>query len=469
MTATVPALSRAPSERGGSRVAIPVLLIVGAAGLAAIAGSGRVLIGPIEVTLAIVGTLGLLASVAHPGFGVAMLPLVASAVPFAVGTGTQSGIVAGLLLAVLLLAIWAIRSILERDLTLIRSPINAPTFALMGVWIAAYLYSNAVRPPEVRIWPGFPVAQAGGVALVLVLAGALLLAANAGRDLRWMRVSTWGFIGLGALGIAAFFARAEGSFAFLHTGGVFTLWVVALAYGQAAFNERLPWPARLGLLALVAAWMYKAAVAQSLWLSGWLPPLAALAVITLSRSKWAFSVLLLAVVAALAYRFDLVYGAIWEAQVEEGSHTRLDIWLQAWDLLSQYPLLGTGPAGYAVFYMTYYLDSEYSMSTHSNYVDIAAQTGLLGAFIFVWFMLALVVVGLRACQRWRSGFAAGYAQGAFGGLVGVFVAMALGDWFIPFVYNQTIAGFRYTAQSWVYLGFLAGLATLRPATEADSA
>jgi hypothetical protein len=37
------------------------------------------------------------------------------------------------------------------------------------------------------------------------------------------------------------------------------------------------------------------------------------------------------------------------------------------------------------------------------------------------------------------------------------VAMALGDWVIPFVYNQTLAGFRFTVHNWLILGALAGL------------
>ena len=35
--------------------------------------------------------------------------------------------------------------------------------------------------------------------------------------------------------------------------------------------------------------------------------------------------------------------------------------------------------------------------------------------------------------------------------------MAFGDWVIPFVYNQTIGGFRYTVHSWLILGALAAM------------
>ncbi|HUX87697.1 MAG TPA: hypothetical protein VMW65_11900, partial [Chloroflexota bacterium] len=89
------------------------------------------------------------------------------------------------------------------------------------------------------------------------------------------------------------------------------------------------------------------------------------------------------------------------------------------------------------------------------------ETGILGSIVFIWFLLTLVFVGARACRQWRSGFPAGFVYGAYGGLFAVLVAMALGDWFIPFVYNQTIAGYRYTVQSWIFLGFLAAFAAMR--------
>ena len=105
------------------------------------------------------------------------------------------------------------------------------------------------------------------------------------------------------------------------------------------------------------------------------------------------------------------------------------------------------------------------MSTHSDYVDIVLETGLVGSIIFLWLIGSLIVVGWRARGQWHRGFESGFSKGAFGGLIGLIVAMQLGDWFIPFVYNQTIVGFQYTVHSWVFLGFLAALALRKPAPE----
>ena len=42
--------------------------------------------------------------------------------------------------------------------------------------------------------------------------------------------------------------------------------------------------------------------------------------------------------------------------------------------------------------------------------------------------------------------------------------MMLGDWVLPFAYNQTIAGYKYTVYSWIFLGTLIAL---RPLIEAQ--
>jgi O-antigen ligase len=393
--------------------------------------------------------------------GVALLPVVGAAVPFSIGTGTGSPIVAALVLAVFLLAAWVAAASLAREFRIAKSPLNAPLVAVGLVWVIAYLYSNVERPPLVRLWPGFPMAQLGGLGVVLVSLGVLVLAANTGRDVRWVQLATWSFLGTALIAAAAFYLGLHSAMGVIETGGLFTMWTVSLAYSQALFNERLPGWLRVGLVLLVAVWVYKAVALQTWWFSGWLPALVTIAVITFFRSKRAFAVLAVLGVAALTVHSSEVYDAVWGGAVKKGDLTRLDIWEQTWQLVQAHPVLGVGPAGYAVYFMSFDLNSGRSMSTHSNYLDIVAQTGFIGAALFAWLLMVLFLLGWRARRRWRSGFLGGYAQGAFAGFVGLLVAMSQGDWFTPFVYNQTIAGFRYTVHSWVFLGLLSSLALLR--------
>jgi O-antigen ligase len=451
-----------PSVRTLRTLAIFLALLLLITSLA----SGRMPARLVSVApLAVVAVIGLAVVATRLEVGVALLPAVGALVPFSIGTGTKSPIVAALLYAVFLAAVWLTRGFLAKKLALVDLPINAPSIALLTVWIISYLYSDVSRDPLVWNWNDIALPRLGQLGIVLISGVILLIAANSCRDQHVLPVATWSTIGCGILAVGAFYTRHESAIWFLNSGGLFTMWGISLSYGQALFNQRLSKWVRLGLLAFVALWLYKAMILQTSWFSGWLPSLVALLVITFFRSRRAFLLLIVAGAAAVSLRYDAVYHALWTTKVDSGDLTRLDIWAQALDLFHRHPILGTGPAGYAAYFQSLYLNSAFSLSTHSNYVDVLIETGLIGTMIFIWLLVAMLVAGWRARSTWLDGFAGGYAQGAFGGLVGALVAMQLGDWVIPFVYNQTIAGFRFTVHTWVFVGFLAGLAVLSPKRE----
>ncbi|MBX6772207.1 MAG: O-antigen ligase family protein [Chloroflexi bacterium] len=445
-----------------------------AAAIGAIFGSGRL---SLQGMMLLLGGIALgpvaLVVLLRPGVGTGLLPLVAAVVPLSIGTGTQSPLVAALLFAMLLTALWIVRGALTRNLVLVRSPVVAPTIVLMLIWIVAFLVSSVNRPALVWLWDAFFLPRLGQLGVVLVSAFVLLLALNTGRDLHWLAVATWTLIICGAVAVAAFFFHAETAIRFLSTGGLFTMWGISLAYGQALFNGGLSRWLRLALIGLVIAWLIKALVMQSIWFSGWLPALVVVLVLTLLRSRIAFAGVVAVGAVWVFLNQSTVQYVLYTQKVEEGDLTRAAIWAQAWELVHAHPILGTGPAGYAAYYMSVFPNSQYSMSTHSNYMDILVETGVVGAFAFGWFFLALLRAGWTARRRWPSGFVGGVAQSSFAGIFGVLAAMMLGDWFIPFVYNQTIAGFRYTMYSWLFFGYLAALAAQptgtqgRPAAEPE--
>jgi O-antigen ligase len=180
---------------------------------------------------------------------------------------------------------------------------------------------------------------------------------------------------------------------------------------------------------------------------------------SLLRSRWAFLLVLAVSVVAGWPRVDELLNAEVTGANAEGNFLRLELWRQSLDVTASQPLLGTGVAGYAIYYMTFF--PERALSSHSTYLDVISQTGLVGSIFFVWLLVAMFRIGLLARRRWPSGFAAGFVNGVLAGMVGVLVAMALGDWLIPFVYNQTIAGFRYTVHSWLLFGALAATLGIR--------
>jgi O-antigen ligase len=98
-----------------------------------------------------------------------------------------------------------------------------------------------------------------------------------------------------------------------------------------------------------------------------------------------------------------------------------------------------------------------SFNSHNNYVDILAQTGLVGLICFLWFLGEVGWLGWRLREHMSAGFAQAYVYGALGGLVGTVVAGMLGDWMLPFFYNIGLSGFRSSMLGWLFLGGLVSL------------
>ena len=123
-----------------------------------------------------------------------------------------------------------------------------------------------------------------------------------------------------------------------------------------------------------------------------------------------------------------------------------------WRVTDQHLLFGTGPAGYAAYYMSYFPTE--AMATHSNYLDIIAQTGVVGFVLCIWFFISLAWQGYRLVSRLkgRGDFIEGMANAVFAGTIACIVMMGFGDWLFPFAYTQTIAGFNYAVYNWIFMG-----------------
>jgi len=167
----------------------------------------------------------------------------------------------------------------------------------------------------------------------------------------------------------------------------------------------------------------------------------------------------LLVVAAIAiYAMRGFFLQVATDNIADGSLERLDLWEQNWKVISAHWFLGTGPGGYAVYYITYFRDT--ARSTHNNYFDILAQFGVVGTLVWLWLVCASLWEGWRLSQRAAPGFLRTLAIVATGGWFGAQVAMFFGDWVLPFVYNVTISGYKFTVYTWIFLGMLISIRRL---------
>lgn len=394
-------------------------------------------------------------------YGVPAIIATAAFVRFSLSTGTQSRIVASLLMTFIFIALWFARMlVVDKRLRLKPANTNVPLLAFLVTAVVSYVWSNAFRDALVVVWGSWPFVQLGALAVTILLPGAFLFTINSASEVRWLKMLCGLMIGIGVLALVAHFLNVY--LPFLNTRGLFSLWFVSLAYAQALFNKKLSFGLRLTLLGLVGAWLYIYFITQVEWLSGWLPSLIAVAMISLSRSRWLFLVLILLLVIYVGLNWDYYVGTVVADESEVSGNTRMNAWEHNWRVTGKHLVFGTGPAGYAAYYMSYF--PAEAMATHSNYIDVLAQNGIFGLFFCLWFFGALVWTGYRVRRRVRglADFSEGFANATLAGCVGVIVAMGLGDWMFPFVYTQTIAGFDYAVYSWVLLGGMVALSNIYP-------
>jgi O-antigen ligase len=239
---------------------------------------------------------------------------------------------------------------------------------------------------------------------------------------------------------------------------MFWVWLVAMAFSQAAYNSKLKPGQRAALFALVLGAFFVALVQNRDWTSGWLPPAFAFgAILIFSRSRWSWIAFVVGAL-ALVLKADSIQRLIYSGGNTYSLMTRLEAWRIIAEIVKANPLLGLGPANY-YFYTPLYSILGYTVqfNSHNNYVDLIAQVGLLGLLAFLWFSAEVGWLGLRLRTLAPAGFAEAYVYGALGGLVGTLVAGMLGDWFLPFVYNVGLSGFRASVLAWVFLGGLVAI------------
>jgi O-antigen ligase len=236
-------------------------------------------------------------------------------------------------------------------------------------------------------------------------------------------------------------------------GTVFFVWLVALAFSQSLFNGDLHPAWRWALGGLVLITLYTLFIVKFEDKSGWLSVFVGIAVIVTARS-WRVGLVLIPV-AVLSALF------LWTRLVGTDDYsisTRFDAWVIMAQIIKISPVWGLGFANY-YWYTPLFPIRGYAVSfnSHNNYLDIVAQTGVVGLICFVWLLFEVGWLGWQLRKHAPAGFAQAYVYGALGGLAGMIVAGTLGDWVLPFFYNIGLDGFRSSMLGWLFLGGLVSL------------
>jgi hypothetical protein len=387
-----------------------------------------------------------------PSLGLIFASVAGMVVPFL----GPSGLNVTMILVALLLGLWPLDMIVRQSQ--IRLAPSRTVWPLLSFLVVAFISFGIGQLPWFSFALHAPLgAQLGGLSIIVLSAGTFLLAANQVRDLGWLSRITWAFLAIAALSVVFRSVLPElGLFTrelFQPMGTLFYVWLVAMAFSQAVFNRDLHSGWRLALGGLVLVTLYIQFFLKFDDKSGWISSFVCIAAIIAARSWRAGLVLVPVAILSTLYLWTGLVGTD-----EYSISTRFDAWLIMAQIVKISPLLGLGFANY-YWYTPLFPIRGYAVSfnSHNNYVDIVAQTGLLGLVFFFWFLWEVGRLGWQLRESVPAGFARAYVYGALGGLAGMAVAGMLGDWVLPFFYNVGLNGFRASMLGWLFLGGLVSL------------
>lgn len=380
------------------------------------------------------------------------------------------GITLSLIVAIGLSALWLVRQlIVVRRFVFPSSSAIMPTFAFIAVALLSYGWSFIAADPFLVTWSTFPFTQLGQLAIFVVSPLVMLLTASLVTRAPHLKNLVYVFLGMMLIGGIAELLLLPVR---LNMRGVHYTWMVCLAFGQLVYNRTMSLGQRGWMIALLAIWFLVSFMRGITWVSGWLPGMLGIVVLTFFKSKRLFLFLLLVMV-VVSVVAGTWFEERFEAEYDESGSTRLYRWQTIFELpfVWNHWVLGTGPAGYARYFMTYIPNN--AMSTHSNYLDVFLQLGVLGIVTLLWLIGALFWESIKLQRVSISDpFVAAYARSTLAMPPVILLAMFLGDWFTPFVYNQGLVGFSWTINSWIFLGALVALPNIlageRLAVEGDA-
>ena len=443
------------------RTAIFTLILAGVALLSAliapqIASSSR--LSPLFL-VAIFGLVAVLIILQMPILGIVGLIPAALMFPVSLSTGTGSGLNGAILLLLLLIGLWMLDMIARQHQVRLlnsRSVIVSIVFGVIA--LVSFLFGQYSWYPT----NSAPLAaQIAGLMMYILSIGTVLLVGHQVNSIRGLQWMTGVFLAIGSVYIIARFIppfqrNIYEVFARHATlGCLFYVWFAAIGVSQAIFNHELSRWLRYAIGGMMLAVAYLNLGESRFWMSGWLPALVGVtAILVLAKPRFGIWVVSISAI-LIIINTQVVDTLMSEGDNAYSTLTRLEAWKVMFQLIKTNPIFGLGMANYYWYTHLYpILGYSVSFSSHNNYIDLVAQTGLIGLIGFFWLMGELGWLGWKLKSVVPEGFPRAYVYGAIGGLAGTLFAGLLGDWFIPFVYNIGLEGFRASMLAWLFLGGL---------------
>ena len=408
-------------------------------------GSSRLMILSLAL---LVGTAGVLILLKQPNLGFILIYIGGMFVPYS----GPAGVNAAVIFTAVILGIWLMEMfVVQRTFSLIKSRALLPFIIMLIISVIAF---GMGQIPWFVFANDAPLdAQLGGFLIYVLSIGCSLVAAHFVKDIRWLKITTWVFIVLGAIyvlgqwiGFPVDKFYQNGS-----TGSMFWTWLMTMVFSQFLFNTQLKKSTKVLLLGIVLVTMFVTVVRMNDWKSGWVPPLVAISVLIGVKYKRFLIMAVPAVMIAVVY-----FAGRLIASDEYSWGTRVDAWQIVLEISRVSPLFGLGFSNYYWYTPLYSIRGWFvNFNSHSQFVDLIAQVGIIGLFCFLWIFFEIIRSSWKLIQNKQlKGFTEAYAYAVLAGAIATLAAAFLGDWVLPFVYNIGLTGFRASILPWIFMGGL---------------
>jgi O-antigen ligase len=384
-------------------------------------------------------------------------------VPITIGTGTNVSLNTTLFLVAFLFGVWLLKMILfQKEVRLTVSRLNLPVILFISAATVSLLFGNTPIFLTASQHASLP-AQLGGWMILVFSIGMLLLVANSVRSTVWLKAFVWSFLGFGA--VYLFFCIRYGIWGanqrFFQggiSGSVFWIFLAVLGMGQFLFNRELSLGWRLLAAGISVTGLAFGWLRGKEWLAGWLPPLIGVYILIWLRS-WKLGLAVTAVGAlVLIPSYPELLAKVYTPDQEWSTYTRWLTWSMMAQIVKASPIFGVGPANpyhYSILFS--YGGWHVKLNSHNNYWDIATQTGLLGLGLFIWIVIELALLGWRLRKQTTDSFSQFYVNSVLAGFAAMLASGMMADWFLPYLYNIGMPGFRGSIFAWLFLGGLLSL------------
>ena len=417
------------------------------------------------VAILVLGFIGFVFLLRRPEIGIILLVPVSFFISFEVGTGRSITFNFTFLLAIAIIGIWIFRIISTRvPIYPQTTSVNILSIVFIVATCVSLIAGKILWVINAQYQASLP-AQIGGWLLYVLPIGIMLYVQAHLKNIRLLKILTWLFIGLGSINIIYYLSPIKiGSSANLFDSNsiaaMYWVWLAALSFGQFLFNKELHPRYRIALgLLTIAIFAAGLSAGRREWLSGWLPPLLAIGTILFLRTwRLGLAAIIVFLIVVVIFKFPTFVNVVTSSDNQYSLYSRFATYPIMFELIKTNPILGLGFANYYYYTPLYPIWGWYvSFNSHNNYMDIIAQTGFVGLVLFLGLMITITLYGWKLHKLELDGFSNGYVNACIGGLVGMLASGLLGDWFLPFLYNVGIGGFRSSVFAWIFIGGLLAL------------